>query len=115
MSPKYSDPPTTKDMGGWGAPEDGAPTITCPECHGNSTSTAIVCGTQGCRTVSRKCPVCQGRGHVSEERARLWIRGQMLRKDRLMRQETLRQAARRMGITEVELSKMERGIVEPHE
>ncbi len=90
--------------------------MICPRCKGSKTITAshvaYADGSHGYE-VPLSCDQCGGAGEVSDEMTE-WIRaGEAMRQDRLARQMTLREEAKRRGLTPVELSRMEFGKVKP--
>ena len=61
------------------------------------------------------CDVCKGSGEVTAEHARRIALGRIARSERLSRDESLREAAKRLGISPAELSRIERGEHQPKE
>lgn len=55
------------------------------------------------------CFTCKGAGKITPEHMERIAAGQKMREERLARDESLMEAARRMGITPAELSRRERG------
>ena len=88
--------------------------MKCPTCKGDRQLFGIACGGKaGCRPIETKCFTCSGSGEITEQQAG-WIRaGKALREDRRKRGLTLRDEAKRRGISAVELSQMECGVKEP--
>ncbi len=62
---------------------------------------------------SMPCPDCDGTGQWSAERLELYERGQRHRDHRIMRGESLREAAKRLGISPAQLSAFEQGKAGP--
>jgi DnaJ-class molecular chaperone len=58
------------------------------------------------------CRFCHGSGTVSEERRVAHERGERLRAERVARNESLREAAQRLGVSASKLSALERGDME---
>ena len=89
--------------------------VTCPTCSGAKRSVAIVRGAFGprggltCREMVFDCPTCKGNGTITNDHLLRIKRGEKMRRERIDRGETLRQAAERMGIDYVELSHIEGG------
>lgn len=81
----------------------------CPSCEGRGKDIGIACGSKGCRPMTMPCSLCGGSGSVEDARLKMWQSGQSHRRDRLARNMTLRQEADRLGISMVDLSKIERG------
>ncbi len=90
--------------------------MICPDCEGTGQTLAFfVIHTDGHeQTMAQlRCLTCQGRGEV-DDRYPAWLRrGQEMRRERRERREPLRQAAARLGVSAVEYSKMEFGLIEP--
>ena len=55
------------------------------------------------------CRICDGKGRITEEQRQRIITGQKLRADRLARDMSLYEEARRLGMTSVQLSDLECG------
>jgi RecJ-like exonuclease len=60
------------------------------------------------------CQLCEGTGKIPDEKIEWVIQGQQLRKYRLQQDISLRSAAKMLNIDASNLSKMERGIIKPH-
>ena len=90
-------------------------TVTCPECGGGGSAPGIVCGSDGCRAMNLQCGLCGGSGTVTVRQANWYRRGNAMREARKAAGRTLRQEADRRGMTQVRLSKMEAGRIEPDE
>ena len=85
----------------------------CPDCHGAGETHAFVHDGQGCRYRVIDCFRCSGEGTVPREMLD-WIEaGQKMRAARVESGISLREAAKQRGMTATELSRMERGYVEP--
>lgn len=89
--------------------------ITCPDCNGAGGADGIVCGSFGCREARLRCGLCGGTGKVTPLKAEWFKRGRAMREARVAACRTLRDEAKRRGLTQVELSKMEQGRIEPVE
>jgi hypothetical protein len=59
------------------------------------------------------CDVCTGAGKVTAERLQRWQHGRTLREIRLRRGVGLNEAAQMMGISAGDLSRIERGVMDP--
>ena len=92
--------------------------MMCPDCNGNKRSQALAnYGAAGCKWIEIPCVLCQASGEISDERgaqiAEAKAAGAALKAERLARDETLLEAARRLGVKISEYSRMERGVVLP--
>jgi len=80
--------------------------LPCPHCKGRGKLTVamsqLVIGLE-------RCPVCEGHRHISREYARRICDGKAMKRERLERGLSIREAAEERGVSPVELSKMERG------
>jgi hypothetical protein len=90
--------------------------MTCPDCRGTGTTVAshvsYADGT-GASNVTIKCTRCHGTCEV-DDRTPEWIKaGESMRLRRILANRSLREEAKRRGITAQELSRMEFGKVEP--
>jgi DnaJ-class molecular chaperone len=84
----------------------------CPHCNGEGGGNAFINRGPDISTHSVewvRCRTCEGAGVISGERAVLVAQGKAMRDARVARQETLLEAARKMGITPSRLSAIERG------
>ena len=90
-------------------------TVPCPDCEGDGKYTVLAYygGVWGCVPTEMQCSRCKGAGRMPEEMVAWRESGQQMRSDRLGRQLSLREEANRLGVSVVELSQMERGIIEP--
>ena len=89
-------------------------TITCPSCDGEKGGMALVnFGAQGCQQMWMGCSQCKGEGVIPEEMLSWMARGEKMREDRFSRDLSLREEAKRLGISVVEYSQMEYGRIEP--
>ena len=83
----------------------------CRSCDGKGSFTGIVCPPGRVLTIS--CPTCAGTGQVEPEQDE-WVRvGMLLYQQRIRRQLSLEQGARRLGVAPSVLTDMEHGQVEP--
>lgn len=87
----------------------------CPACKGRKGNVVLAKQTDGpCRPMQLPCYLCKGTGQVSDEQLD-WIKlGQKLREDRMARDESSREAAKRLGLHPVEYSRMEHGQEDPN-
>ena len=81
--------------------------VLCPHCIGAGRSGFIACGPQGAHSGVQFCRTCEGTGHVSAELAERIAEGRRWRQDRIDRRLSQREEAERLGISPVELSKLE--------
>jgi hypothetical protein len=81
----------------------------CPSCGGAKGGEAVVCGGGRSQVRTVECSFCRGTGRVSADRVALWQGGRRRRDDRVARGVTLREEAKRLGITAAKLSALERG------
>lgn len=93
-------------------------TMTCPDCGGSGTTIAdhVSYGDGSCGwNVPMKCLRCGGAGSVSASTPEWIAVGRRMRAWRLSQKpyRNLSAEATRRGITSVELSRMERGCIEP--
>lgn len=92
-------------------------TATCAHCSGTGyvETRGFLCGRGRCRTgaIRIRCSRCGGTGEENRERDKWREGGMRMREERRLRDETLSEAARRLGLRVTELSDMERGLREP--
>ncbi|MGE4195949.1 MAG: helix-turn-helix domain-containing protein [Phycisphaerales bacterium] len=89
--------------------------VHCPNCHGQGGYPVHVRsslpGESGFRR--QTCDLCEGRGQVREHEANAYrerqLAGEAMRADRKRRMVTLREEAKRLGISPQELSRRENG------
>ena len=88
--------------------------MICPDCHGEKRVFAHVNrGVAGSGFQWLDCLRCKGAGEVPDEQAE-WIEaGRRMREDRMGRDMSLNEEAKRRGMRAVELSQMERGVRAP--
>lgn len=82
----------------------------CPEC---TDGYILGFGCPGFRPVSIKCEMCGGTGLVFRFTLEWRAIGLEMKKDRIARGKPLRVEAQERGMKPVELSEMERGLIEP--
>jgi len=92
--------------------------MKCPKCgsKGEVEVVGLFClrPDDGCDSARLLlCPDCFGTGEVDDRVTEWKVAGAAMRAERLARGMTLRAEAARRGITASELSRMERGLVEP--
>lgn len=85
--------------------------VQCPQCKGERGFDALVNRGGDCTMERVPCSTCGGEGDMDPGYPARLAAGQVLRDDRLARRESLGEAARRMGVTIMELSDREHGIV----
>jgi hypothetical protein len=90
--------------------------MLCPRCKGTKVITAAhvsyADGSHG-YGVDFPCDQCGGKGDVPEEMTE-WVRvGREMRDERVQRRVILREEAKQRGMSAVELSRMERGVIQP--
>lgn len=83
------------------------PLIDCPRCKGRRFAA------NPARFEEWNCSTCSGTGVVFDERARWVTAGMKKRAEREARGETIRDYARRVGLTAQRMSGMELGIANP--
>lgn len=83
---------------------------TCPSCNGAKGHGGISC--PGFKTFWMECDLCQGTGAITAKKLKRYEAGKEKQKDRRARGLTLREEAKRLGISPTELSKIERGLVD---
>lgn len=84
--------------------------MRCPRCDGGGQLFAFVnMGNQPGYAGPKNCTVCKVTGLITDEHMRRIIAGRTAREARLSRGETLMQAARRKGVSALEISRFERG------
>jgi hypothetical protein len=85
--------------------------MICPDCKGAKGSTAYAC--PGFRPIHIPCELCDATGEVTPEHAEsvtaLRAAGNAIRQERIERGESMRDAAKRRGLTVVEYSRIENG------
>jgi hypothetical protein len=95
--------------------------VTCPDCAGRGHHTVhqygVFDGRTGGRWIEEECLLCAGFGTVAASLAALrtarLAEGERLQADRKARGLSLRDEARRLGITPMELSDREHGRATP--
>ena len=101
---------------------------TCPTCKGEKQFWALVRVTERilvgkeedelasrarCEERLMPCFRCNGEGEVDARTESWQAQGQALRKKRQVNDRSLREEAKRLGISVYELSRMEQGIIQP--
>ncbi len=90
--------------------------LECPSCSGTGILHGLGCGDSGCRPMTLPCGRCDGAGTVPAEMERWIADGRVLRERRVGKPgearsyRTLRDEARLLGISPVQLSRWEQGI-----
>ena len=84
--------------------------MICPNCSGSKTIPALLhhsdgSGNWGCI----QCSVCQGKGVITPEGLERLKQGNSMRLDRIGRGLSLREEAKRLGISPIVLSHREQG------
>jgi len=80
---------------------------TCPDCAGEKVIRAVAC--PGFRPIVLTCEACKGTGSVDDAFLARRADGERLRMERIARGLSLREEAKRLGISPVLLSDRERG------
>lgn len=84
--------------------------MKCPRCDGGGQTFAFVnMGDEAGYVGPVNCMVCKGTGLITDEHMSRIIAGRAAREARQARGETLMQAARRKGVSALEISRFERG------
>ena len=86
-------------------------TMICPRCKGRGKGVACIDGNGWGEIAVLSCTVCGSSGKVTPEHHARITSGDELRRARVGRGQSLREAARELEITMVELSRIERGEV----
>jgi len=81
---------------------------TCAHCDGHGFTIGYGC--PGFRPVKMKCGQCGGDGLLTDEDVERIHRGKEMRRKRIARDLSLREQAKRLGVSVIELSNLERGI-----
>jgi len=84
--------------------------IQCPHCGGRGANQGLACGSSGCQMRTLTCSTCKGAGVISEYRQAQIEKGEAMRRDRISRDMTQREEAKRLGLNVVIYSQMERGV-----
>ena len=85
--------------------------MTCPDCHGDGHVYGLGC--PGMKPVSVPCRSCNGSGSVDSAFLARRALGAQIRSARTTRDLSLREAAKRLGVSSVVLSDAERGLSDP--
>lgn len=87
---------------------------TCPDCHGKGTIAAFVDREDdGYFAPALRCLRCKGEGTISAQEAEWITRGRVCIDRRRASEESLRDMAKRLGMTPAEASAMEHGRADP--
>ena len=81
--------------------------MTCSRCGGTKVVQGYAC--PGFKPYERPCPMCGGAGALDADHVRWLEAGEALRAARVLRDLSLRECARWMGVTPVSLSGAEHG------
>lgn len=85
----------------------------CPRCTGDGGYYAIVTRATGCAEEYLTCDLCKGDGSISDEIVG-WLKvGSEHRNARVARDESLRECAKRLGVSPALISAMETGRQRP--
>lgn len=82
--------------------------VTCPDCKGKGDSMAFVCGSR-CDFRAVQCSTCKGSGSVTPERVVFMKEAEVIRKDRMGRDLSIREEAKRLHVDFAEWSRIEGG------
>jgi hypothetical protein len=85
---------------------------TCPDCNGARETFAMVHGHRSDGTAFHRsgmmpCRTCKGTGEISDAKAAALVEGERRRQDRIARGLSGREEAARLGITPIELNRIE--------
>ena len=83
--------------------------LQCPHCGGRGANQGIACGPDRCVMRTLACSTCKGAGVITPYRQAKIEAGETMRKDRIARDMTQREEAKRRGLNVVVYSQMERG------
>lgn len=83
--------------------------IQCPACAGEGFFGGFVAGWE----VPLQCGQCQGSGQIPEAQADWFPRGRSHAMERVARDESQMECARRLGVTPREVNDMEHGRTDP--
>lgn len=97
-------------------PSSGVPSsgkkVTCPDCKGTKEMHGMGC--PGWKPITIPCLTCRGTGKVPKDMIDSWKPiGAAMKKNRLARDLSLREEAKRRRMAPGVLSQMERGVVTP--
>lgn len=79
--------------------------LPCPRCKAQGKLLAATTHFAGLQ----RCPTCKGHRFISREHARRICEGRAMRQERIKRGLSIREAARKRGVTALKLAKMEKG------
>jgi len=83
--------------------------MICPVCKGKKKSSGIGCGSQGCRPMEMDCFQCKGTGEITQEMIKWIAMGKKIREQRLNRNISSREEAKRLNILPSAYSDIEIG------
>ena len=86
---------------------------TCPHCEGKGAIFGFGCGSKGPVGLALDCELCEKTGKIDEKRKKWLAAGSGMKDERIAKGLVLRKEAARRGMNPVDLSRMERGIIEP--
>lgn len=87
--------------------------MNCPDCNGEKEVKIFPKLVNGKIICTLPCDRCNQSGTVPDIQE-IWIHlGKSMRKDRVQRKQTLRDAAEVLGISALHLSQAERGMIDP--
>lgn len=87
--------------------------MICPDCSGAGRQEAIAC--PGGRLVVMRCQYCNATGAITEVQIEWRTAGQAHRTERISRDESMHECAKRLGIKASIVSSFERGYISPEE
>lgn len=89
--------------------------MQCPDCKGKKLIGGFVNAGYGHYYGKTPCLRCQGKGDVPDEMADWAEKGAKLRQLRIKRKLSIFDAAKRLGVRSSDISRAERGMVDPPE
>lgn len=85
------------------------PVEACPQCKGRGAGEGFITKADGCSYGAIKCSLCEGTGEVSWLRLERLRVGELLRQERLSRDKSGREEAKRIGVDVIVLNHLEHG------
>lgn len=82
--------------------------MNCPNCESRGYNIGVAC--PGFQPVKMTCEVCGGAGRCTQDDIDRLEKGHKMREDRIARHVSLRVEAKRLRLTPVQLSRLERGL-----